>query len=92
MFGSKEMLATYVTLYEHLSSSKLLPITPSDLMTRVWDLINRKREWKALSKGGNVEELFREFNFVDPRHHRSLRGSKGGRYQTKFLQEQDRYQ
>ncbi|MFM7987847.1 MAG: hypothetical protein ACKPKO_51900 [Candidatus Fonsibacter sp.] len=30
-----ETLATYATLYEHLSSSKLLPITPSDLTTRV---------------------------------------------------------
>ncbi|MFM7988422.1 MAG: hypothetical protein ACKPKO_54830, partial [Candidatus Fonsibacter sp.] len=39
-----ETLATYVTLYEHLSSSKLLSITPSDLMARVWDLINRNKE------------------------------------------------
>jgi hypothetical protein len=30
-----ETLAAYVTLYEHISSSKLLPITPSDLTPRV---------------------------------------------------------
>ena len=29
-----ETLATYVKLFEHLSSPKLLPLTPSDLMTR----------------------------------------------------------
>ena len=54
-----ETLATYVTLYEHINSSKLLPITPSDLTTRVWDLINRKKAWKDIAKGDNVEKLFR---------------------------------
>ena len=54
-----ETLATYVTLYEHISSSKLLPITPSDLTTRVWDLINRNKAWKDIAKGDNVEKLLR---------------------------------
>ena len=49
-----ETLAAYVTLFEHLSSPKLLPITPSDLMTRVWDLINRNRKWQAIARGENV--------------------------------------
>ncbi|MFM7988356.1 MAG: hypothetical protein ACKPKO_54495, partial [Candidatus Fonsibacter sp.] len=61
-----ETLATYVTLYEHLSSSKLLPITPSDLMNRAWDLINRNKEWSKLAKGDNVEKPFREFHFTTP--------------------------
>ncbi|MFM7984662.1 MAG: hypothetical protein ACKPKO_35595, partial [Candidatus Fonsibacter sp.] len=56
----------YMTLYEHLISSKLLPITPNDLMTRVWDLINRSKEWSKLYKGDNVEKLFREFHFTTP--------------------------
>ena len=54
-----ETLATYVTLYKHISSSKLLPITPSDLTTRVWDLINRNKACKDIAKGENVENLFR---------------------------------
>ena len=58
-----ETLAAYVTLYEHISSSRLLPITPSDLTTRVWDLINRKKAWKDIAKGDNVEKLFKEFHF-----------------------------
>jgi hypothetical protein len=58
-----EALAAYVTLYEHISSSRLLPITPSDLTTRVWDLINRKKAWKNIAKGDNVEKLFKEFHF-----------------------------
>ena len=61
-----ETLATYVTLFEHLSSPKLLPITPSDIMTRVWDLINRKRKWQAIARGENVEKLCREFHFAAP--------------------------
>jgi hypothetical protein len=61
-----ETLATCVTLFEHLSSPKLLPITPSDIMTRVWGLINRSRKWKAIAKGENVEKLFREFHFAAP--------------------------
>ena len=54
-----ETLAAYVTLYAHISSSRLLPITPSDLTTRVWDLINRKKACKDIAKGDNVEKLFR---------------------------------
>jgi hypothetical protein len=61
-----ETLAAYVTLFEHLSSPKLLPITPNDLMTRVWDLINRDRKWKAIARGENVEKLFRKFHFAAP--------------------------
>ena len=61
-----ETLATYVTLYEHLRSSKLLPITPSDLTTRVWDLINSNNEWQTIAKGDFVEKLFREFHFTSP--------------------------
>ena len=61
-----ETLATYVTLYEHLRSSKLLPITPSDLTTRVWDLINSNNEWQTIAKGDFVEKLFREFHFTPP--------------------------
>jgi hypothetical protein len=29
-------------LYEHIGSPKLLPVTPSDLTARVWNLINQK--------------------------------------------------
>ena len=54
-----ETLAAYVTLYEHISSSRLLPITPSDLTTRVWDLINRKKAWKDTAKGDNVGKFCR---------------------------------
>jgi hypothetical protein len=54
-----EALAAYIMLYEHLASSSLLPITPSDLATRVWDVINHKKAWKDIAKGDNVEKLFR---------------------------------
>ena len=54
-----ETLAAYIMLYEHLASSSLLPITPSDLATRVWDVINHKKAWKDIAKGDNVEKLFR---------------------------------
>ena len=45
-----ETLANYVTMYEHINSSKLLPITPSNMTTRVWDLINRKKAWKDIAR------------------------------------------
>ena len=61
-----DTFAAYVTLYEHLSSSKLLPITPRDLMTRAWDLINHNKEWQSLAKGDFAEKLFREFHFTSP--------------------------
>jgi hypothetical protein len=44
-----ETLAAYVMLYEHIGSSKLLPITPSNLTTQVWDLINQKRAWRDIA-------------------------------------------
>ncbi|MFM7988441.1 MAG: hypothetical protein ACKPKO_54925, partial [Candidatus Fonsibacter sp.] len=53
-------------LYEHIGSSQLLPITPSDLTTRVWDIINHKKAWKYIAGRKNVEKLFREFNFPAP--------------------------
>ena len=49
-----EALTAYVMLYEHISSSKLLPITPSDLTTRVWDLINGEGEFKYIAKRETV--------------------------------------
>ena len=55
-----ETLAAYVLLYEHLASSRLLPITPSDLATRVWGIINRKKAWKDIAGSKSVEKLFRE--------------------------------
>ena len=61
-----ETLAAYVMLYEHIGSSKLLPITPSDLTTRVWDLINHKKAWRDIAGRKNVERLFREFDFPAP--------------------------
>ena len=61
-----ETLTNYVTLYEHLSSPKLLPITPSDIMARVWGLINRNKKWQAIARGENVEKLFREFHVAAP--------------------------
>ena len=61
-----ETLATYVTLYENISVPKLLPITPSDMTTWVWDLINRKKAWKDIAKGDNVEKLFKEFHVNAP--------------------------
>ena len=56
-------------LYEHLASSRLLPITPSDLTTRVWGVINHKKAWKVIAGGENVANLFREFEFVAPTEH-----------------------
>ena len=56
-------------LYEHLASSRLLPITPSDLTTRVWDVINHKKEWTDIAGGENVAKLFREFEFTAPPDH-----------------------
>ena len=61
-----ETLAAYVMLYEHIRSSRLLPITPSDLATRVWDLINHKKAWRDIAGRKNVERLFREFDFPAP--------------------------
>jgi hypothetical protein len=61
-----ETLAAYVMLYKHIGSSKLLPITPSDVATRVWDLINHKKAWRDIAGRKNVEKLFREFNFPAP--------------------------
>jgi hypothetical protein len=61
-----ETLAAYVMLYEHIRSSRLLPITPSDLATRVWDLINHKKAWRDIAGIKNVERLFREFNLPAP--------------------------
>ena len=60
------MLAAYVMLYEHIGSSQLLPITPSDLTTRVWDIINHKKAWTDIAARKNVKKLFREFNFPAP--------------------------
>ena len=62
-------LAAYIMLYVHLASSRLLPITPSDLTTRVWDVINHKKAWKDIAGGKNVEHLFREFEFAVPPEH-----------------------
>ena len=64
-----ETLAAYIMLYEHLASSRLLPITPSDLTTRVWDVINHKKAWKDIAGGENVANLFREFEFAAPPEH-----------------------
>ncbi|MFM7981409.1 MAG: hypothetical protein ACKPKO_19045, partial [Candidatus Fonsibacter sp.] len=50
-------------LYEHIGSSQLIPITPSDLTTRVWDIMNHKKAWRDIAGRKNVEELFRELNF-----------------------------
>ena len=91
-----ETLATYVTLYEHLSSSKLLPITPSDLITRVWDLINRNKEWPKVATGEHVVKLFREFHFTTPPSPEDVPRpppqKQGVPYRTKILQGQVRYQ
>ena len=46
-----ETLAAYIMLYGHLASSGLLPITPSDLTTRVWGVINHKKAWKDIAGG-----------------------------------------
>jgi len=51
-----EALAAYIMLYEHLASSSLLPITPSDLATRVWDVINHKKAWKDIAGGRERRE------------------------------------
>ena len=64
-----ETLAAYVMLYEHIGSSRLLPITPSDLMTPVWDLINHKKAWRDIAGRKNVEKLFRAFEFPAPPSH-----------------------
>ncbi|MFM8490639.1 MAG: hypothetical protein ACKN9X_01700, partial [Candidatus Methylopumilus sp.] len=61
-----DTLAAYVMLYEHIGSSQLPPITPSDLTTRVWDIINHKKAWKDIAARKNVEKLLREFNFPAP--------------------------
>ncbi|MFM7978493.1 MAG: hypothetical protein ACKPKO_04180, partial [Candidatus Fonsibacter sp.] len=61
-----ETLAPYVMLYKHIGSSQLLPMPPSDLTTRVWDIINHKKAWKDIAGRKNVEKLFRKFNFPAP--------------------------
>ena len=61
-----ETLAAYVMLYEHIGSAKLLPITPSDLTTRVWGIINQKNAWKDIAGRKNVKNLFGEFKFPAP--------------------------
>ena len=61
-----ETLAAYVMLYEHIGSAKLLPITPSDLTTRVWDIIDHKKAWRDIAGHKNAEKLFREFEFPAP--------------------------
>ncbi|MFM7985652.1 MAG: hypothetical protein ACKPKO_40705, partial [Candidatus Fonsibacter sp.] len=64
-----ETLAAYVMLYEHIGSSRLLPITPSDLTTRVLDIINHKKAWRDIAGRRTVERLFKEFNFpATPEH------------------------
>jgi chromosome segregation protein len=52
-----ETLAAYGFLYERLSSSRLLPITPSDLTTRVWDIVNHNKAWKDIAGSKNVKKL-----------------------------------
>ena len=91
MLGWRKTLAAYVMLYEHISSSKLLPITPSDMTTRVWDLINRKTAWKDIAKGDNVEKLFREFHFNAPQGaEEPLRRHQAGINYPKSLEERGR--
>ncbi|MFM7985452.1 MAG: hypothetical protein ACKPKO_39670, partial [Candidatus Fonsibacter sp.] len=64
-----EPRAAYVMLYEHIGSSNLLPITLSDLMTRVRGLINQKKVWREIAGRKNAEQLFKEFNFPGPPTH-----------------------
>ena len=61
-----ETLAAYVMMYEHIGSPQLLPITPSDLTTRVWDIVNHKKDWRDRAGRNDIERLFREFNFPAP--------------------------
>ena len=51
-----ETLAAYAMLYEHIGLSRLLPATPSDLMTRVWDLIDQKKAWRDIAGRNNVDK------------------------------------
>ena len=53
-----EALAAYIMLYEHLASSRLLPITPSDLTTRVWDVINHKKGMARHRWGARMSRIF----------------------------------
>ena len=86
-----ETLATYVTLYEHISSSKLLRRTPSDLTTRVWDLINRKKAWRDIAKGENVEQSSEIYMSMHPRGRRShCVGIRRGINYPKNLEERGR--
>jgi hypothetical protein len=64
-----ETLAAYIMLYEHLASSRLLPITPSDLTAQVWGVINQNKAWEDISEGENVAKLCTEFNFTAPPEH-----------------------
>ena len=86
-----ETLATYVTLYEHISSSTLMPITPSDLTTRVWDLINRKKAWKTSPKAITWRSSSDNSISMHPRGRRShCVGSRRGINYPKNLEERGR--
>ena len=44
-----ETLAACATLYEHIGSSKLMPIALSDLTRRAWGRINQKDAWADIA-------------------------------------------
>lgn len=69
-----ETLAAYVVLYEHIGSSKLLPITPNDLTTRARGRINQNNTWKDIAGRKIVDQLFKEFKLpAPPTHPRPMR-------------------
>ena len=77
-----EALAAYIMLYEHLACSRLLPITPSDLTTRVRDVINHKKAWQDIAGGENVANLFREFEFAAPKASATRETATAGKGRT----------
>ncbi|MFM7978208.1 MAG: hypothetical protein ACKPKO_02740, partial [Candidatus Fonsibacter sp.] len=64
-----ETLAAYVMLYEHIGTSRLLPVTPSDLATRFLGIINCKKAWRDIAGRKNIGRAFKEFNFPAPPEH-----------------------
>jgi len=58
-----EALAFYVIIYEQISSTNIEVLTGDVLKPRIWDLINKKKNWQHIAGQKNVEKLFRDFDF-----------------------------
>ena len=58
-----EALAFYVIIYEQISSTNIEVMTSDTLKPRIWDLINKKKNWQHIAGQKNVDRLFRDFDF-----------------------------